>query len=146
MLPRIEFESLYATKDTDQMKIEHVAIWTRNLEEMKKFYTHYFDLRANKKYLNPSNEFSSYFLSFENGARIELMHRPELSESGSTSNLKYGLAHFAISLGSKVNVDKLTNVLRQDGYEVIGEPRTTGDGYYESVIKDPEGNFIELTV
>lgn len=128
------------------MKIEHIAIWTKNLEAMKSFYTHYFDLESNELYHNPNRNFSSYFLSFPNGARIELMHQPEFSKIQDGTEFNAGYAHIAISLGSKGKVDQLTHQLKQDGFEIIGNPRTTGDGYYESVIKDPEGNIIELTM
>lgn len=127
------------------MKLEHIAIWVKDLEKMKDFYLQFFDLRSNEKYYNPKKKFSSYFLSFEEGARIELMHKPEISEFIEKSNLKLGLTHFAISVGSKEDVGLITEKIRKDGYKITGEPRTTGDGYYESVIADPEGNQIEIT-
>jgi len=127
------------------MKIEHIAIWTLDLEKMKNFYLNFFDLKSNEKYYNPKKKFSSYFLAFENGARIELMHRPEISKCIEKIDSKLGLTHFAISVGSKEKVDSLTELIRENGYNIIGEPRTTGDGYYESVISDPEGNLIEIT-
>ncbi len=127
------------------MKIEHIAIWTLDLEKMKRFYLRFFDLKSNEKYYNPKKKFSSYFLSFKDGARIELMHKPEISEFIEKSDSKLGLTHFAISVGSKEKVNSLTELIRESGYHVIGEPRTTGDGYYESVIADPEGNQIEIT-
>ena len=128
------------------MKIEHIAIWTKDLERMREFYMNFFDLSSNEKYYNPNKKFSSYFLSFENGARIELMHRPDICEFVDQIGSKLGITHFAISVGTKEKVDLLTEKIRQNGYKVIGEPRTTGDGYYESVIADPEGNWIEITV
>ena len=128
------------------MKIEHIAIWTTDLEKMKDFYLQYFDVSANEKYHNPKKKFSSYFLSFKNGARIELMHRPDVSEILNTPGMNVGLAHFAVSVGSKERVDTLTENLRADGFDILGEPRTTGDGYYESVVSDPEGNQIEITI
>ena len=127
------------------MKIEHIAIWTSDLEKMKDFYLHFFELESNEKYYNPKKEFSSYFLSFEKGARIELMHRPDISEFMDNMDAQLGLTHFAISVGSKEKVDAFTETIRKNGFKVIGEPRTTGDGYYESVIADPEGNLIEIT-
>ena len=127
------------------MKIEHIAIWTADLEGMKQFYLQFFDLKSNQKYYNPKKEFTSYFLSFGEGARIELMHRPDVSEFIKKSGAMLGLTHFAISVGSKEKVDALTESIRDNGYKVVGEPRTTGDGYYESVIADPEGNWIEIT-
>ena len=127
------------------MKIEHIAIWVKDLEKMKEFYLKFFDLSSNNKYHNPKKKFSSYFLAFENSARIELMHKPDISELIENSDLKLGLTHFAISVGSKEKVDLLTEKIRANGNRIIGEPRTTGDGYYESLISDPEGNLIEIT-
>lgn len=128
------------------MNIEHIAIWTRDLEKMKDFYLYFFDLRANEKYHNPKKQFSSYFLAFDNGARLELMHRPDIEELLSKSEENIGITHIAISVGSKEKVDLLTERIRESGYRIIGEPRTTGDGYYESVIADPEGNRLEITI
>ena len=127
------------------MKIEHIAIWVKDLEKMKKFYLKYFDLSSNEKYYNQKKKFSSYFLSFKSGARIELMHRPDISEFIEKSNSKLGLAHFAVSVGTKNRVNSLTEKFRENGIRIIGDPRTTGDGYYESIISDPEGNLIEIT-
>ena len=128
------------------MHIEHIAIWTKDLEKMKSFYLEFFECNANKKYFNPRKEFSSYFLSFPSGARIELMHRPDIARMLELKEETIGLAHFALSTGSKTSVDQMTERFRSRGYEIIGEPRTTGDGYYESVIADPEGNLIEITI
>ena len=128
------------------MNIEHLAIWVNDLEEMKDFYTRFFGVTANKKYHNPTKQFSSYFLSFKTGARIELMYKPDISDRLTTHSQTMGYAHFAISVGSKDQVDNLTEKIRLEGYKVVGEPRTTGDGYYESVISDPEGNLIEITI
>ena len=125
------------------MKIEHIAIWVKDIEKMKGFYLHFFDMKSNEKYENPKKNFSSYFLSFKDGARIELMHNPDISQFIEKSKL--GLTHFAISVGNKEKVDSITENIRENGYQIIGEPRTTGDGYYESIIADPEGNLIELT-
>ena len=127
------------------MKIEHLAIWVEELEEMKVFYCQYFDLTAGDKYHNPIKNFTSYFLSFESGARIELMHKPGLVKTLERNDI-IGYTHIAISTGSKANVLEITERLRRDGFQIIGEPRTTGDGYFESVILDPEGNHIELTI
>ena len=128
------------------MKIDHLAIWTKDIEKMKTFYLEFFEVSANEKYFNTTKNFSSYFLSFPNGTRIELMHRPEISKQLEGLEQNLGLAHFAIALGSKQKVNDLTHTVRMKGYSILGEPRTTGDGYYESVITDPEGNQIELTV
>lgn len=125
------------------MKIEHIALWAKDLERMKAFYCTYFQAVPNEKYSNNRKQFSSYFLNFENGARLEIMHKPDL-ESPSSSH-KYGWVHIAISVGSKEDVDKLTERLREDGYTITGNPRTTGDGYYESTVLDPEGNQLEIT-
>ena len=129
------------------MKIEHIAIWGRDLERMKAFYETYFEGKSNELYHNPKKQFSSYFISFSQGCRLELMHSPAflpiLSEMDKET---IGLAHFAISVGTKERVDKLTAKLKVDGYAVVGLPRTTGDGYYESVVLDPENNRIEITI
>lgn len=126
------------------MKIDHIAIWVRHLEKMKGFYENYFGAKPGKKYHNPSKNFTSYFLEFPNGARLEIMNRPDIFKRNHSSD-SLGIAHIAFSLGSQEKVDLLTEELHDDGYEVLGYPRTTGDGYYESVIKDPEGNILELT-
>ena len=127
------------------MKIEHIAIWVRNLEAMKKFYTHYFGMIPNDKYENKVKNFTSYFLSFSQGARLELMHRPDISKNPENRANTFGLTHLAISLGSVEKVNALTEKMRNEGIQIIGEPRRTGDGYYESVVLDPEGNSIEIT-
>ncbi|WNJ17797.1 VOC family protein [Pontibacter sp. G13] len=127
------------------MHIEHIAFWVQDLEGMKDFYCQFFDLTPNEKYHNPTKQFTSYFLSFPTGARLELMHRPDVAEFVGPKGMLNGLTHLAISVGSKERVDTLTEAFRAAGYEISGEPRTTGDGYYESVILDPEGNPIEIT-
>jgi len=129
------------------LKIEHIAIWVNDLEVMKSFYETYFSARAGKIYHNSTKNFKSYFLSFEDGCRLELMHKPEIPQNlNDTKDESIGFIHFAMSVGSKSEVDNLTKKLKRDGYQIMGEPRTTGDGYYESVILDPEGNRIEITV
>jgi lactoylglutathione lyase len=129
------------------MKIEHIAIWTNQLEEMKGFYTGFFRAVPNDKYHNPVKNFHSYFLSFESGARLELMQMPEIpGNKNDVMEQNIGLIHFAISTGSKEQVDALTEAIRSAGYPVIGEPRWTGDGYYESVVLDPDNNRVELTI
>ncbi|MBL7857999.1 MAG: VOC family protein [Cyclobacteriaceae bacterium] len=128
------------------MKIEHLAIWVNNLEAVKSFYEKYFQARAGMKYVNTAKKFESYFLTFDEGARLELMHMPGIQSRDDSHQLFIGISHFAISTGSTEKVDNLTEQLRLDGYEIIGEPRTTGDGYYESVVLDPEGNSVEITV
>ena len=128
------------------MKIEHVAIWTTDLERLKDFYTTYFGAQANDKYTNPVKGFESYFLHFSSGARLELMSRPGVEAGPSTPIYPVGLTHLAFSVGSKARVDSLTEELRAAGCTVIGQPRKTGDGYYESIIADPDGNLIEITI
>lgn len=129
------------------MKIEHLALWCNNLELIKTFYISYFNMKCNEKYVNREKHFASYFLSFENdsSARLEIMQRPDITENNNLRGLLMGFAHLAFSVGSKEKVNSLTEKLRKDGYTVVGEPRTTGDGYYESIIEDPEGNWIEIT-
>ncbi len=127
------------------MKIEHLAIWVRDLEKMKAFYEKYFHATANDKYFNPNKNFYSYFLSFEGECRLEIMQMPNIPDNKNDIYQQYrGIIHFAISLGSKEKLDALTKQLRTD-FEIVGEPRTMGDGYYESIILDPENNRIEIT-
>ncbi len=128
------------------MKIDHIAIWADDLEALRVFYTKYFNLKCGGKYTNPSKNYTSYFLSFGEGkTRIELMHIPDMPDPASRGNLK-GLAHFAIAVENAQMVNELTERLRVDGYTILSEPRTTGDGYYESAVADPEGNYVEITV
>ena len=126
------------------MNIEHLALWTHDLEEMRQFYETHFGATAGKRYHNPHKQFTSYFLTFSGGARLELMQRTDVTADNAIERLGY--AHFALATGSQQRVDALTETLRAAGVRVVDEPRTTGDGYYESVVLDPEGNRIELTV
>ncbi|MDE6034490.1 MAG: VOC family protein [Ruminococcus sp.] len=126
------------------MKIEHVAMYVRDLEMAKNFFVKYFNAVPNNIYHNKKTDFRSYFLSFDEGTRLEIMNKPQLDNIKDTNRIGY--AHIAFSLGSAENVDCLTAELKADGYTVISEPRTTGDGYYESCIVDLEGNQIELTI
>jgi lactoylglutathione lyase len=129
------------------MRIEHIAIWSKDIERLKEFYVKYFQASAGNMYINKQKNFQSYFLSFENGCRLEIMNKPEIPASQNDIYKQFiGIVHFAVSTGSKDTVDRLTAQLRKDGYEIVGEPRTTGDGYYESVVLDPEGNRIEITI
>lgn len=127
------------------MKIEHIAIWVSDLESMKRFYMEYFGATPNELYHNTRTGFRSYFLSFGNSARLEIMSRADVTRSRENMPA-LGLAHLAISVGSKEKVVELTEKIRADGFTVLGEPRVTGDGYFESVIGDPEGNRIEITI
>jgi lactoylglutathione lyase len=129
------------------MRIDHIAIWAKDLEQLKVFYEKYFQAKAGEKYFNPKKNFNSYFLTFDSGCRLEIMQMPGIPESANDIYKQFsGLIHFAIGVGTKEKVDSITESLRKDGYEIVGEPRTTGDGYYESVALDPEGNRIEITV
>ncbi len=126
------------------MKINHIAIYVSDLERSCIFYENYFGGTANSKYHNPKTGLQTYFLSFEDGARLELMFRPACTSQNSSA-LTLGLTHLAFSTGSRDMVDALTARLAGDGYTVAGPPRTTGDGYYESIVLDPDGNRIEIT-
>jgi len=128
------------------MHIEHLAIWVSDLELMRDFYMKYFGAVPNRKYENPVKQFASYFLTFKGGARLEIMTRLPIDKPVSQNQIKPGLAHFAVSVGSKENVIAKTEELRKNGYLIESKPRTTGDGYFESVVLDPEGNFIEITI
>ncbi|GAB3919851.1 VOC family protein [Larkinella terrae] len=127
--------------------IAHLAIWTQDLERIRAFYETYFGATSSAIYQNSAKQFSSYFLSFGEGCQLELMHRPDVP-TDSTDPLvqRTGLIHFAVSVGSHRQVDLLTNRLKTDGFRVVDGPRTTGDGYYESVVLDPEQNRIEITI
>lgn len=127
------------------MKIEHIAIWVDDIEALRNFYINYFNFEASGFYHNPNKNFTSCFLYHDkNSAKIELMHKPDIKSPASRGDLM-GLAHFSISVGNKGNVDCLTEKLRKDGYKILSEPRTTGDGFYESAIANPEGNYVEIT-
>ena len=128
------------------MKIEHIAIWAKDIEALKEFYIKYFGAVANEKYINRKNVFSSYFLVFESGARLEIMQMPTIPDSVNDPYKQFtGFIHLAISVGSEDRVTSLTNELANDGYEILDGPRKTGDGYYESTILDPEKNRLEIT-
>lgn len=127
------------------MKIDHIAIWAEDIELLRKFYMQYFSMSCNDKYVNAKKNFCSYFLSFnDGGARIEIMNIPGKEAPASRGDLK-GLAHFSISVGSKENVDNMATRFKEDGYTILSQPRTTGDGYYEFAVADPEGNYVEIT-
>jgi lactoylglutathione lyase len=128
------------------MKIEHVAIWAQDMERLKEFYVQYFGARVGRKYQNVAKGFESYFLHFDSGARLEIMQMASVSRNTNDPKKPYtGLAHFAISVGSESRVDDLTDKLKADGCRVLDGPRVTGDGYYESVVLDTEGNRVEIT-
>lgn len=127
------------------MKIEHVALYVHDLEGARTFFMKYLGAKSNEGYHNPRTDFRSYFLSFDGGARLELMNKPGMTDLPKAL-ARTGYAHIAFSVGSKEKVDALTAELKAAGYEVIGVPRTTGDGYYESCILAIEQNQIEITV
>jgi len=128
------------------MQIEHLALWVRDLEGMRDFYLKYFDTTSGEKYVNPAKQFTAYFILFgEDKTRLELMTCPDIASVNGKRGFNMGLAHFTISVGGKGRVNALTERLRQDNYTIFGEPRTTGDGYYESVVLDPEGNILEIS-
>jgi len=128
------------------MKIEHLAIWVDNLETMRQFYLKYFDFTSGEKYTNEKKGFTAYFLMFGDGkTRLELMNRKDIIHEPNKRGFMKGIAHFAISVGDKEAVNQLTERLRADNYTIESEPRTTGDGYYESVVLDPEGNYVEIS-
>jgi lactoylglutathione lyase len=129
------------------MHIEHVAIWTSNLEQLKGFYETYFEASAGTKYVNRAKQFESYFLTFASGCRLELMQASDqLAGSDRGEGCSSGYAHLALSTGSGARVDALTARLERDGFWVIDGPRWTGDGYYESRVLDYDGNPIEITI
>ena len=131
---------------SDSMKIEHVAIYAKNLEALRDFYVKYFQAISNEMYENPKKGFRSYFLSFSAGARLELMQKESVPDSLNDPIAQAtGLTHFALSLGSRGGVDRLAERLRRDGFRILDGPRQTGDGYYECAFLDPEGNRIEIT-
>ena len=126
------------------MRIEHIAMYVNDLEKAKDFFVKYFGAVPNEGYHNKNTDFRSYFLSFDEGARLEIMTRPSMDDAEKTPD-RTGLIHLAFGVGSEEKVDELTARLKADGYEVLSGPRTTGDGYYESCVVGIEGNLIEIT-
>ena len=127
------------------MKLEHVAMYVNDLEAARDFFVKYLGGRSNDGYHNPKTDFRSFFISFDDGARLEIMNKPALDDIEKPLN-RTGYVHIAFSVGSKEKVDELTERLKEDGYELISGPRYTGDGYYESCIVGIEGNQIEITI
>jgi lactoylglutathione lyase len=126
-------------------RLDHAALYTLDLEMLREFYIRYFNAVANEKYVNPRKGFASYFLSFEGEGRLEIMQKEVVAEGQGQAGAEWlGLTHLALSVGSTEQVDLLTERLRADGHRVVGEPRITGDGYYESVVLDPDGNRVEI--
>ena len=128
------------------MKIEHIAIWAKDIDKVCEFYRKYFGGVVHSIYHNPVKQFTSRFVTFDDGARLEIMHRPDIKQVEMFHVERLGYAHLSFSVGSKGEVDRLTEQMSADGIQVVGQPRTTGDGYYESVVLDSEGNRVEITV
>lgn len=126
------------------MHIEHIAMYVNDLEKARDFFIRYFGAVSNEGYHNKTTDFRSYFLSFDGGARLEIMHKPGMTDP-EKHPARTGYIHIAFQLGSKEAVDSLTARMKADGYGVLSGPRTTGDGYYESCIVGLEGNLIEIT-
>ncbi|MGB3466072.1 MAG: VOC family protein [Cyclobacteriaceae bacterium] len=127
------------------MKIEHIALWSKDIERLSDFYVRYFDGVKGDKYTNLKKRFSSYFISFDTGCRLEIMHNDAIPLSAVDPLIQAtGITHFAFDLETEENVMRKTNLLIDDGYQLVDGPRRTGDGYFESVMLDPDGNRIEL--
>ena len=126
------------------MRIEHIAMYVNELEKTRDFFIKYFNAVCNEGYHNKNTDFRSYFLSFDDGARLEIMHKPNMFDCEKDLS-RTGYVHIAFSLGSKEAVNELTNRIKSEGYTVISGPRITGDGYYESCLIGIEGNQIEIT-
>lgn len=127
------------------MKINHIALLVRNIEEVRRFFIKYFDGKSNEMYYNPKTGLKSYIISFEDNSKLELMNYPD-TRIPTNPDILHGYVHIAMSVGSKEKVDELTALLEKDKYECLSGPRTTGDGFYESCIAGPEGNMIEITI
>ena len=127
------------------MKIDHIALYVNDLEGAKAFFETYFQAVANDGYHNQETDFRSYFLTFSDGSRLEIMTKPDLTDSGNLLD-RFGYAHIAFSVGSREAVNELTEQLKAGGFPTLSGPRVTGDGYYESCVLGFEGNIIEITV
>ena len=129
------------------MTLEHVAIWTTQLEELKNYYIRYFDASSNVKYINPAKKFESYFLHFASGARLELMSRPGIpvNRNDTVQQQHLGIIHLAFGVDTIHEVEEKAKQLKADGFPILSGPRKTGDGYYEFETLDPDQNRIEVT-
>jgi lactoylglutathione lyase len=128
------------------MTLEHAALWTRQLEALRDFYVRHFNGVSNEKYVNPGKGFESYFIQFDGGARLEIMHRPDIPENrNDTRQAQHlGLIHLAFGVDSMAEVDQKAQEMREAGFPILGGPRKTGDGYYEFETLDPDGNRLEV--
>lgn len=128
------------------MTLEHVAIWTQRLEELKDYYVNYMGGVSNNKYTNITNGFESYFITFQGGARLELMSRPDIpaNENDTINKQHQGIIHLAFGVDNKAEVDRMATVLRDAGYTILRGPRTSGDHYYEFETLDPDNNRLEI--
>jgi lactoylglutathione lyase len=128
------------------MKLEHIAIWTDNIELLRNYYVSFFDGQSNEMYINPKTQFQSYFISFESGARLEIMSMPNIPDNtNDTINAQHkGIIHIAFSVATKQEVDAKAALLQANGFELLNGPRVTGDGYYEFVTLDPDKNRLEV--
>ena len=128
------------------MKLEHIAIWTDNIELLRNYYVSFFEGQSNEMYINPKTQFQSYFISFESGARLEIMSMPNIPENtNDTINVQHkGIIHIAFSVATKQEVDAKAALLQANGFELLNGPRVTGDGYYEFVTLDPDKNRLEV--
>jgi lactoylglutathione lyase len=129
------------------MKLEHVAIWTEDLERLKDYYVKYFGGKSNDKYFNPTKNFESYFLTFESGARLEIMKKPDIPTNLNDTIIKQhqGIIHLAFGVETMAEVEGKLKELQQNGYQILSGPRKTGDGYYEFETLDPDNNRLEVT-
>jgi len=129
------------------MTLEHVAIWTDNLELLKDYYVKYFGGIPNAKYRNEKKQFESYFLTFDSGARLELMSMPNIPDNENDRVIKQhkGIIHLAFGVDTNQEVDSKAKQLKEDGYNILSGPRKTGDNYYEFETLDPDKNRLEVT-
>lgn len=127
------------------MKLEHVAVWTKRLEFLQHFYVTFFNAPRSAKYINATHNFESYFISFENGARLELMQKPEIPDTLNSVTTQYqGIIHLAFQVKDMAEVDRQATIFRDAGFTILRDPRRTGDGYYEFETLDPDNNRIEI--
>lgn len=129
------------------MTLEHVAIWTDNLEKLREYYMKYFGGISNEKYTNDKTQFQSYFLSFKSGARLEIMFMPNIPENkNDTIGAQHrGIIHLAFGVDTTREVEQKARQLEMDGFKILSGPRRTGDGYYEFETLDPDNNRLEVT-